>query len=472
MPESLAAMAEIAERWATRTEDPPVRSASIFAAVSDTAMLSGGTPKASMVPMSAMGTPVTARVSPVILANADPAPSSTPAACNCASVSTIVPAGLTAMPAMSARLARMAEDPPARSAWMCAAVSDTAMVVGAKGSARMVPISAVVTCVTTRSPPDNSANTDPAPSSTCAARAWVCVRVTVPESLTAMPEIVPTLATSFDAPDARSAWIWAAVSEIARRDGGTERASKVAMSDTAMPVTARVSPVILERMEPAPLSTCAASACATVRVIVPLSLTTMPAMTDRWASSSELPPVRSAWRSAAVSLTWIVSGGTPSARTVAMSATGTPVTSMVPPVSSDSADPAPSSTPAASICASVRWIVPASLTAMPAMVARLVRMADVPAIRSAWIWAAVSLSAMWVGAKGSPTTVPVSATVTPVTIRPPPLRTENTDPAPSSICAARTCVWVSAMLPASLTAMDEIPVRCASSADEPEVRSA
>ena len=198
-----------------------------------------------------------------------------------------------------------------------------------------------------------------------------------------MPEIVPTFATSLDAPDARSAWICAAVSLIVRLEGGTDSASSVAMSDTRALEMDRLSPVILEKMEPAPLSTCAASACATVRAIVPLSLTTMPAMTDRLASRTELPPVRSAWISAAVSLTWMRLGDTPRARTVAMSATGTPVTSMVPPVSSDRADPAPSSTPAASICASVRLMVPDGLTAMPAMDARLVRMAEEPPVRSA-----------------------------------------------------------------------------------------
>ena len=89
------------------------------------------------------------------------------------------------------------------------------MLVGAKGNARMVPVSATVTCVTARVPPLNRENTDPAPSSTCAASTCVWVRVMVPASLTETLEIALRLASNADDPDARSAWISAAVSEIA-----------------------------------------------------------------------------------------------------------------------------------------------------------------------------------------------------------------------------------------------------------------
>ena len=99
-------------------------------------------------------------------------------------------------------------------------------------------------------------------------------------------------------------------------------------------------------------------------------------------------------------------------------------------------------------------------------------MFDPPAIRSAWMSAAVSLTAMAVGATGRAATAAMSATGTSVTVRVPPVSFENTEPAPSSTPAAVACASVREIAPPPVTIMPAISDASASSSDEPEVRSA
>ena len=128
-----------------------------------------------------------------------------------------------------------------------------------------------------------------------------------------------------------------------------------------------------------------AASCANVspRAGVPASVSAMAPIVAICARMSDAPEVRSASTSAALSLRSIACGTTPKPANVAMSDTAAPVTTIVPPVVSARTDPAPSSTPAASICATVREIVPESLTVMPVTEPILPTRTEEPEPRSA-----------------------------------------------------------------------------------------
>ena len=406
---------------------------------------------------------------------ADPAPSFTPANSIWAAVRVIAPALLLAMSLTRPRSPRMCEPAPnARSVEICAAVSLTAMEAGATGRSASVPTLAARALVTTKVPPETLDRMEPAPSLTCVAVTWVSVRVMAPALLLVMETMIVRLPNRSDEPPrTMSAAICAAVSLTVRLSGTASNAMAASISATARPVTRKVPPVIRSIADPAPSLTPASSICALVREIRPLSLTVIAVMPPRLARMSDEPEIRSAWICAAVSLMVKLAGGTPSATIASICATVAPVTIRVPPVTFDSAEPAPSLTPANSTCAAVRVMAPALLLAMLVMSSRWSRMSDdAPRARSVARCAAVSLTVMEAGATPSPNTVSTSATTTPVTTRLPPDSFDSTEPLPSFTCAVCTRAEVRVIVPASDATMVEISARLANRSDPPEARSA
>ena len=243
---------------------------------------------------------------------------------------------------------------------------------------------------------------------------------------------------SEDPPKARSVAMCAAVSLTVALSGTSGNARTVSISATVTPVTRSVPPLSSAAADPAPSFTPATCICASVRETTPALLTVIPVIVPRAARMPEEPPsARSAWMWAAVSLIVIVAGETSSARIVSISATATPVTISEPPVTFAITDPAPSFTPATSTWADVSVIAPALLLVIAVMSVRFVsRSEDAPRARSVAICAAVSLTVIDAGATPRPRIVSISATVTPVTIREPPVTFASTEPAPSLTPAA------------------------------------
>ena len=449
---------------------PSARSAAISAAVSLTSMVVGVTPRSARVSTCATVAPVTTMVPPVTLDRADPAPSFTRVNSICAAVRVMAPVSLLAMPLTRLRSPRIWEPAPnARSVEMWAAVSLTAMDVGAKDRSASVPTLAARAAVITRVPPLSLDRMEPAPSLTLAAVTWASVRLIAPALLLAMAKIAVRLAIRSDAPpEMMSARILAAVSLIVMVLGGTPSARAASIWATVRPVTRRVPPVILAIAEPPKSLTEAASTCALVRLITPASLTLREATAPRMARMSEPPEIRSAWICAAVSLRVKLSGTTPNASKLSICATVTSVTANEPPESFDSADPAPSSTPANNSWAAVRVMVPALLLVMPLIWSRLPRMCEpAPRARSAWICAAVSFSVIDAGATGRSSRVSMLATRALVTTKVPPETLDRMDPAPSLTWVAVTCASVRLMAPALLLVMETMMVRLAIRLDEP-----
>ena len=253
-------------------------------------MDAGGTPSPRTVAICATSTWVTTRVSPVISAKAEPAPSSTPAVSTCAWVRVTVPAGFTVMPEIRLRSARIADEPDARSAWICAAVSVTAMDDGTTAKPAMVERSLTAAPVTTKVSPVVLASA----VSTPAASIWATVNAIVPESLTSMLATALWWPIMRDPPAIKSACTWAAVSLTAMAVGATGRAATVAISATGTPVTVNVAPVSFANTDPAPSSTCAAVACASVSEMAPPPVAVIDEISARSATSSDEPEVRSA----------------------------------------------------------------------------------------------------------------------------------------------------------------------------------
>ena len=97
-----------------------------------------------------------------------------------------------------------------------------------------------------------------------------------------------------DAPEVRSAATSAALSPMSIVCGTTSRPTRVAMSETAAPVTTTVPPVISAITEVPLSSTPAASICVTVSEAVPESLTVIPVIDPILPTSTDEPDARSA----------------------------------------------------------------------------------------------------------------------------------------------------------------------------------